>query len=155
MCWSLLLNLLFTLIDGRNEPELYQIHIPATWERVEITPSQDTKLPLAEFKSGNVRLVIHNFPGMAIPPKAQVERWKKQFSANAYTTVQNQSFSGFQGLVFDGGEVLAWALELGHSHRGEAAAPVTLKFTGPESEIDQKKQEIIQAARSFELHEDL
>lgn len=136
------------VIPGRSTGPafLYRIEVPESWVRETIEIVEDTQKPIAEFRAGDVRVTIHNFPSMRIPPGAQVERWKKQTPPLA---IESQAFSGFQGLFFDSETTLAWALEWGASRRTneEGCADVTFKATGP---VQASRAEIIRAARSFE-----
>lgn len=132
------------LLPGRDGKALYRMEVPESWKRVPVEVSQDTKLPIAEFHFQEGKLVIHNFPGMNIPAIAQVERWKRQAKPRS---IEPTAFSGYRGLLFEGDEVLAWALEWGATKKvdGEATSPVTLKATG---HFD--PQQIIEAVRTFE-----
>ena len=133
-------------ILGRSGQPLYRIEVPAKWERVGVAASEDTTLPIAEFRAGDVRFVIHNFPGKKIPPPLQVERWKGQSKPRR---IEAAAFSGYRGLVFESDTVLAWALEWGATKKGEGEemADVTLKATGP---IEKLREEVLSSARTFE-----
>lgn len=142
------------VINGRGGQALYRIEVPEEWVTIQVKQNEDTREPIAEFAFGNVRFLIHNFPGMRIPPSAQVERWNRQTPSRF---VEPSAFSGYQGLFFENEKVLAWALEWGACRREkeENFSDVTLKVIGPEQEIEDNREAIIKAARTFENCEDL
>lgn len=80
------------------------------------------------------KVVIHNFPGMPIPPEAQVARWKGQYPKGVVTPI---AFSGYKGLMLEGENVIAIAIHV--REKGEKGAPVTLKATGPFNHDRMKK----------------
>lgn len=142
------------ILVGRSGTPLYRIEVPEHWQTISIIPTQDSMLPIAEFKDGTIKIVIHNFPGMRIPPAAQVDRWKRQALAR-YT--EPQSFSGFQGLLYENENTLAWAMEWGATRREdkECFSDMTIKVTCPEkAHLEERREAIHQAVKSFELIED-
>ena len=120
--------------------------VPQSWKEIETPKTQDTTNPVAEWQIGEVSLVFHTFPGMSIPPEAQVERWKRQKPADRITP---QAFSGFSGLLYENETTLAWALSWKATAKesDESFSDVTFKATGPVEEI---REELIDAIRSFE-----
>lgn len=138
------------IIKGRDQlgprSPIYRVRVPKDWIRHDSFPEEsltDTTKPLCEFiivdPNGStqdpIRIVIHNFPYASIeqriPPRAQVERWQRQFESLAthLTTIQPQAFSGYTGLLFTGvgilkdretkdreAMVMAWALQLPAEH---------------------------------------
>lgn len=151
-------------IHGRNEAHLYQIQVPLGWESKgpEELYRVDTKLALSEFMLDSIRIAIHNFPDR-IPPGAQIERWKKQFTTLEESTIIPQSFSGYAGYLFEGiGELkgekvmmLAWTMQPGKTLKGESNSDITIKATGPENVMNDLKESIITFARSFELQQEI
>lgn len=161
---------------------IYQMQAPAHWQKIETAGlAVDSREPLAEFLvEEGVRLAVHNFPRMpkssGIPPRAQVERWKRQFDRydEESSSVEPQSFSGFTGLLFHGRgrigteevAVMAWAMEPAAAYRialdrveGEVAcqrrADVTIKVVGSPALVDKNFEEIMAAARTFEWIEEI
>ncbi len=128
-------------ILGRSGQELYTIQTPAYWKRVDTPLTSDTMKPIAEFDGGSFKLVIHNFPGIAIPPQAQVQRWKTK---NPEARITETAFNGFRGLIFEDETVFAVALETPYPKKGEKYAPVTIKVTGQFN-----PKEIFQAIKTF------
>lgn len=151
LSFPLLVEAKVELISGRhsNEP-LYRLHVPDHWKRKAVELTTDTQKPIAEFQVEGVRITVHNFPSIRIPPQAQVDRWNKQSNAEV---IENQSFAGFQGLFFENNTTLAWALEWGACRRQpkEIFSDVTFKAVGA---VGQFREEIIKSARSFEVIED-
>lgn len=155
-----------TQISGRHVFPLYQLYIPAGWQMhlPQNTGYQtDTKLPLVEITKGSTKIAIHNFPGIPIPPAAQVNRWKQQIGASAYKAeVTPQAWGGFEGLEFTAPGVRAWAMELAYEHersllwddaQTEKKAPYTIKVTGNEEDLLTGEEEILRIVQSFELIE--
>ncbi len=166
---------------------LFLAKIPPHWKRVELyerSSNIDTKEPIAEFiLSDNLRLKVHHFPIMKqmshIPPRAQVERWKKQLShrQELVTHEENVSWGGFFGLHLtasyeEAGEeqtLQAWALQLDselesaliprtqeeESYYSQMAGDFTVKIVGPTSEVEQLDQEISSFAHSIHLIQEL
>jgi len=139
----------------------------------------DTKKPLCSFllneKKGQIQITIHNFPSESlndrIPCEAQVARWKRQFSSidPLSLVITPQAFSGYCGLLFEAagnleGEkkaVMAWTLQLGTElytslqskescNLKQRCADVTIKVIGSYDLLQDKREAIIDFARSFE-----
>jgi hypothetical protein len=163
----------FQTIHGRGDTPIYQISVPASWERQSISTDtlKDTTQPIAAFLVANhIRITIHNFPEQKIPPIAQVQRWKKQFLP-LYAETQSVTpvaWGGFHGLFLEGAgliqgqetTILAWAMQIGREHEQmldnqESSADYTIKVVGPTSLINPYRQEIIEAAESFALIEEI
>jgi len=121
----MILLAVLSIISGRSESDLYRMDIPTDWQRLELAQSQDTTLPIAEFKTQDAKIVIHNFPNMPIPAEAQIARWKKQ---NPKGVVTPLSFSGYKGFMLEDTNLIAIAINV--NQPGEKGAPVTLKATG-------------------------
>ncbi len=121
----MLLLAVLSIISGRSESALYRMDTPPEWERVQVAKTDDTTLPIAEFKTADFKVVIHNFPNMPIPAEAQIARWKKQNPKGVITPV---SFSGYKGFMLEDKNLIAIAINV--SQPGEKGAPVTLKATG-------------------------
>lgn len=158
-------------IVGRQGVPVYRVRVPVEWERTAQKASTDTTQPIAEFFiEGEVRVVVHNFPGMAIPPGAQIARWKGQFEKldPAEMHVQGEAWGGFSGLAFtatglkNGKKlgVLGWAMQLAPEHTRvlslrpdteDLRADYTIKAVGPEVLLQKHQREIVQFAHSFEL----
>lgn len=132
----------------------------------------DSTLPLASWEiDEQLSLVIHNFPGQSIPPRAQVARWEKQAENPDPTTtsLEQVAWGGFEGLklsIVDGREraILAWAMTLPIFHRyalqgfGREAhllADWTIKVTGPESAMRENQVEIDTFVHSFRLKREI
>lgn len=117
-----------------------------------------------------------------IPPMAQVARWQRQFTRLDLSNVLAQAYGGFAGMLFEGtgemgGEqisVLGWSMQLAPEHYyalsgllaytqteeesvavEQMRADYTIKVVGPQSLVDQHKDEIIAFAHSFELIQEL
>lgn len=135
-----------SILKGRNGIPLYRLEIPETWESIETPLSDDTRLPIAAWRFGEIKILFHNFPGMTIPPESQVERWIRQAPADL---IQPQAFSGFQGLLYENETTLAWALSWRATPKeeDESFADITFKATGP---IEQERDVIFKTVRSFE-----
>lgn len=170
----------FVEVTGR-EPErisLYRVNIPEHWEVIkpdERLPLTDSRLPLLECRAGEtLKIVFHNFPTSdpkkRIPPGAQIERWKKQLKElhPASVLVTPQSFSGYIGLRLEaqgkGTAVIGYALQIDNDHYRNLAytempeqmrADITIKATGSPEEIAQYRLELMAAAQSFELIEEI
>lgn len=114
-----------SIISGRSGSDLYRMETPPEWQRVEVAKTDDTTQPIAEFKTADARIVVHNFPNMSIPPEAQIARWKKQNPKGVITPV---SFSGYKGYLLEDKNLIAIAISV--IQPGEKGAPVTLKATG-------------------------
>ena len=121
----MLLLAVLSIISGRSESDLYRIDVPQEWERIEVAKTSDTTLPIAEFKTADFKVVIHNFPNMPIPAEAQITRWKKQNPKGVVTPI---TFSGYKGLMLEDTNLIAIAINV--FQPGEKGAPVTLKAAG-------------------------
>lgn len=181
----------YHVIHGRSIPKtaVYRVRVPENWIIQDHTKQiEDTTTPLCEFfiPSSNtderVRITIHNFPTdqleERVSPKAQIERWRRQFTTLDPTTTHMipQSYAGFVGLLFEGSGImkgsessmLAWAMQLSPEHYSvlnvsqyypveqlphirQMRADYTIKATGSKALISQYKEEIISFAHSFEL----
>ncbi|GAB4227419.1 MAG: hypothetical protein Tsb0021_04300 [Chlamydiales bacterium] len=171
-------------IKGRTPhlPAIYTVRFPSYWES--LPPGfdeelSDTTLPIHRFIiDEDIIVTIHNFPlepdSPRIPPMAQLDRWKKQF------TVLNESFnspisqSGLVGhhlkawgLINDQPTtVFGWAFQLAHEHyirstwylnswMNEVRGDVTIKVTGPTKKMEKIQEELSCFAASFEFVDDL
>lgn len=139
------------IILGRDHVPLYRMQVPENWERIDIVITQDTKEPIALFQKESMKINVHNFPRMRIPPQAQVARWTNQ---DAPQRIEPQAFCGFQGLFFQSKSFLAWALEWGASKRSqdEKFSDVTFKIT---NYSDENIDDLTKVVRSFELIEEI
>ncbi len=153
-------------IKGRD-PEVneavYRVRVPDSWERIDAAGSvEDTTKPLAEYRVGrDILVTLHNFPGIKIPPGAQVMRWKRQtaHAKNIHTHLCCRG--GFAGIQFESNECLAWAMQLdpNHCQRLSSQSPLhrqmkadyTIKAVGPAQSLTKHRQEILDFASSFEL----
>jgi len=154
-------------------PNLYEILVAKGFKHQPPYPNRitDTREPIAQYifenEDGAITLSIHNF-SIAIPPAAQVERWKKQIpNLSPYDSITiPQAFSGFSGLGFKGSNdkvaTFAWALTLNpelerqlarmeRPEKKEASSNVTIKAVGPKSLMYEYEGEIDAMARSFQL----
>lgn len=172
------------IITGR-EPEripLYRIKVPENWT-VEFPSPEisliDSRLSLLECSTlEGIKITIHNFPAddpaMRIPPQAQLQRWKQQFTPIDPTSVlvTPQSFSGYKGFLLEAegnikGEpaaVMGWALQIGSDHYrnlsytdlpNQMRADITIKAKGSPEAVALHKSAIRRFARSFELIEEV
>lgn len=182
------------LIQGRDEGSdpkarlwVYRASIPADWiykGPASASSNSDTRLPIGEFliqdAGEEILIAIHNFPQenstQRIPPAAQVQRWKGQFTALEHhkSSLLPQSFSGYVGLRFEGTglfkdrrtTMIGWALQLAPEHfltlsyprdgldpplLKQMRADVTIKVTGPPQSIEKHKGAIDRFVRTFEL----
>lgn len=156
-------------IAGRDGKNTYRVRVPQGWEQKEIKGSlQDSTLPLCEFLvDGSIRLTIHNFPGLKVPPQAQIARWYKQFEEVRSDALTPQAFSGFIGLKWEASgtmqgkemKVLGWSMQLAPEFAPFAGeqkgADVTIKIVGEHELVARHQAELEQFARSFELIDDL
>lgn len=159
----------YELIPGRDQQNTYRVRVPADWVLKKAEGSLvDTTLPLCEFwAADSIRITIHNFPGLKVPPEAQISRWKRQFDQLSDIQVVSQAFSGFVGLKSEASgtmqgkdvKLLGWSLqiapEFASSVKGQSGADVTIKIVGPSELVDLHYKELERFARSFELIEDL
>jgi hypothetical protein len=157
-------------IAGRDQRPLYRIKAPAAWQRKSVEGRlDDTTIPLCEYQIEGIRITIHNFPNMKIPPQAQIARWQKQFTSisSLGSVITPQAFSGFTGLKFEGSglidgkktAMLGWSLQLAPEFApfvsGQMGADVTIKVVGPEEKVAAHREDIERFARSFEFIEEL
>lgn len=156
----------------------YRIKIPSDWKvqlPLDNESIQDTTLPNATFfLSEEVIMTIHTFPSNSIkeriPVGSQIARWKKQFTTIEPLSVFSsfETRGGFAGIFFEASgthskydktmSVLAWSMQLDsrHYHTLESLnkniqADYTIKTIGPKHIIEQYKEELIMAAKTFEL----
>ena len=157
-------------IEGRDGRELYQARVPEDWSEIEVPRTNDSREPIGQFEIDGITIWVHNFPGMRIPPMAQVARWKRQ-NENAITLVVNEAHGGFAGLRFeaetDTSKVIAWAMQIDHEHnqvlanlRGnhealtffsEMRSDYTIKASGAQDAMERHDEAIRAFARTFEL----
>lgn len=133
--------------------------------------------------AGNLTLVIHNFPNdqssEQIPAQAQVNRWLQQFEEldPLATRLEPQSFSGFQGMRVQAAGIkkgkrealLGWGFNLTGQHYRVLSHPkttfadtetlrqmrgdITIKVTGPVPAMEHYQEQLLSAAKTFELIE--
>lgn len=167
----ILATLSWILVNGRETPNVYHVQAPSEWKVTQGEMGNDTKKPLVEFTIENqIKVTLHNFPGTAIPPEAQIARWKGQFEKLNPEDVKIQSvaWSGYSGYAFEakgilqGKEmtVLAWTLHLDSRHARavqsqDKAADFTIKVVGPTELVNKYKLALEFFARSFELVDDI
>lgn len=152
------------LMKGRHSKEdLYRTQVPEDWNlQPESADLQDTRNPLASWKKGAVLITFHNFsPEMAIPPGAQVQRWRNQMK-NAFDEeilpTAHGGFGGFRWEAYSAEQgVIAYAMQMNHTLkqklRSEGRADWTLKAVGPSDEIRAMADEIDAVANQLELIE--
>ncbi|MEX1013219.1 MAG: hypothetical protein WDZ27_05955 [Waddliaceae bacterium] len=156
------------LIKGREgQTPLYRIEVPNRWSVV--IPDgdlNDSKKPLATIDLEEIHITFHNFPGFAIPPAAQVARWKTQIhEIDPFTESQTPChFSGFFGLSYfcenQDLATLAFAMQIDPLHLqklkgSEKGAVFTLKAVGPPELLYRYKQEITAMAESIEIIDEI
>lgn len=166
-------------INDRNHQPLYRAKVPLGWNRqspLSTDSLSDTTKAIEEFTTaeGNLRIVIHNFPSDMledrIPPQAQINRWKQQFSfLNVEdVVVAPQARGGFSGLFFSASgvregrpySILAWSMQLAPEHYRQLCcrqmrADYTIKAMGSPILIDKHREEIEAFASSFELIQEI
>ncbi len=156
------------LIKGREEQApLYRMEVPQKW-RFQASEGDltDTKKPLATLDFDEIHITFHNFPGFAIPPAAQVARWKSQIEdIDPFTESKTPChFSGFYGLCYfcenETSATLALAMQLDQMHAqklkgSEKSAVFTFKAIGPPHLLRQHRQEIISIGQSIELIDEI
>lgn len=160
----------YYVIEGRNLLPLYRIKMPLEWEQKEVDSAftTDTTKPICECVAfDSIRITLHHFPNLKVPPQAQIARWQKQFTSISQQSVIPQAFSGFVGLKFEGIGILGhqeicmlgWSLQLAPEFiplcDALKGADVTIKIVGPREIVEQHKEELEKFARSFELIEAL
>lgn len=161
---------------------LYRARIPERWHKVELHPTTstaDTTVPIGRWTiDQEITITVHTFPfrqlEQRITPRAQVARWKQQFSRIDQLSVQVQdaAWGGFSGLMFQGTGTLqgreqtmiAWSMHLFPAHAKRVMlqrpdspllADYTIKAVGPCHKMRLCLPEIIAFAQSFHLAEEL
>lgn len=167
-------------ITDRTYRPLYRVLLPVEWEQEAVLDNlEDTMKPIAAFQVDNVKITVHNFPSTSleqrIPPQAQLQRWKKQFSPldEESVIVKAAGQSGFLGVQFEAagkmnGEemaVIAWIMQLAPDHYYSLAAHYpddyqsradwTIKAVGPKESIEKHRSSILLFAHSFELIDEI
>lgn len=156
-------------VSGRDEERspLYRLKVEEGW-RVQFPEKnksiQSTMEPLVTLQIEHITLTIHNFPydeeSQRIPPRAQIERWKRQLGTSVAFTTTPVAFSGFSGLFLEAEGIvsekpvtyLAWAMNLGRrTEEKEMQADFTIKAVGTPVEMEKHRKSIIEMASSFEL----
>ncbi len=166
--------LLLTLLIFGREPNLepiYGLEVDQSWQESPCTKDlSDTREPIYMLYKSNLKLTLHNFPkkeGEGIPPRAQAARWREQCGDGEIWPV---SFGGFEGLIFEGPETLALALQLapsaernlryeelflGRAETKQRISDVTIKVVGPQSQLNLEKEKIIKMMHSLHLLEEI
>lgn len=144
---------------------LYQTQVPENWIlQQESDDKKDTRVPLAAWKKGSVVITFHNFsPELAIPPGAQVQRWKNQLKGiieEETTSTAHGGFGGFRWEAYSPDQgVIAYAMQMNNTLkqklRSEGRADWTLKAVGPPEEIQDLADEIDLIASHLELIESI
>ncbi len=163
---------------------LYRVKSFPSWKRLDpspLTSNSDTRHPIVEFWiDDQIQITIHNFPSDSmetrIPPRAQVERWKKQMQTDDDDDfiIRPVSFAGFAGLFFEGEgrnkKTIAYALKLDDRHyqslRGlrhgyndafleQMGSDVTIKAVGPKQAMMTYREDLIAFSESFELIQEI
>lgn len=154
-------------LSGRAGSFLYHAAVPDSWIRQPESASiLDTREPLASWKSGDVLIVFHNFPGEArIAPQQQVDRWKKQLQPLDFEEVTKVAHGGFGGLRLEAYSqdkgVIAYAYQINDTHyqkltrsqRLEERSDWTIKATGSKHSLTDVANELHQFVESLELIE--
>jgi hypothetical protein len=151
-------------IKGRlSKEDLYQTQVPEDWKlQPDSADRNDTRNPLASWKKGSVVITFHNFsPDMAIPPGAQVQRWKNQMKNAVEEETLPTAHGGFGGFRWEayGNDqgVIAYAMQMNQTLkqklRSEGRADWTLKAVGPSDELEAMRDEIDAVANRLELIE--
>lgn len=170
-----------------ERPLIYRALVPNNWIRKDLPSSisiADTIKPICEFSieegQENIRLTIHTFPisdsYSRIPPKAQIDRWQKQFDEfNPHLTmITPVSHGGYFGLYLETQGLyqeiptmmLAWSMQLAPEHERKLSlnrqeldkykrADYTIKALGALHLMEKHQRDIEQFANSFELIEEL
>ncbi|MCH9609039.1 MAG: hypothetical protein S4CHLAM45_09240 [Chlamydiales bacterium] len=180
MGWFLiLLATTWMEIQGREEGAsfrrvVYRAKVEESWQTLPSPPSlKDTKIANATFLIGDqIKMTLHSFPAIDIPPPTLVERWKTAVTTSAVSTCGQSGFCGLFLEGIKGDEVtLAWAFQLDpelaqrlhfsaqtaeeEAHYLQMAANFTIKATGPSSLIEKHRDEICQFANSIELIQEI
>ena len=166
-------------IPGREETvgiirPVYRAKVARDWVKLETPKSlTDTKVANATFVIDNgVKLTVHTFPSVHIPPRAQVDRWKEQL---AFSTLKSYGHDGFSGLFLEGEKegvkTLAWTLQVDPELIGrlnfvaqttaeklyyeQMGADFTIKVSGPTELIEEHRSNLLLFANSIELIEEI
>jgi hypothetical protein len=157
-------------INGRSCHPVYRALVPAEWTRHDPDKDSvaDTTQPLVEYRlSDGIVITVHNFPGIRIPPAAQIARWRGQMKDcdPKCMNISSCSHGGFAGLQFECKNCLAWAMQLDAGHRqklpgnqnlhDEMKADYTIKAVGPHEKLSKHRREIHDFAMSFELIQEI
>lgn len=134
-------------LEGRENVPLYRLDSPWVLERPGEV-SDDTTQPIAFLTLDDLKITIHNFPDIKIPPQAQVQRWIGQLNGKEYL-VTPTSHSGFVGLILESEEMLAAAFSLSPYYEARTTSPDwTIKAVG---NVQKYRNEILSLINSFEL----
>lgn len=172
----------YSVINDRTHRPLYHAIISQDWLKEDPSPQaslEDTMKPICTLQIEDIKITVHNFPSSAIeqriPPQAQIQRWKKQFSPldEESVTITPVGHSGFLGAQFeasgliDGKETatLAWIMQLAPEHYysissrfpqdTQRKADWTIKAVGPKESLEKHKQSLLLFAQSFELIDEI
>lgn len=160
-------------IASRNGEPVYRAITPKSWIIKKIDhPVDDTTLPIFEAAIDTVRITVHSFPSddssLRIPPRAQVERWKRQVQYTESETFWGHG--GFIGIIFEGSnpneKMLAFAMQPGFEQYQamlrdprplgrHKRADYTIKAVGTPDAIETNRQDIEHFANTFELIEEI
>ena len=149
-------------IPDRTGRPLYRAALEPGWQLTSEMPNSDTTVPNAVvWVEEDLSITVYNFPQeKQIPPRAQIERWKKQLPTETETLTTPVSWSGYEGLFFEAPTVLGWAFSVGSVHYRhltdpEKRADVTLKATGTPEAMTRHREAIEAFAHSFEMIEEI
>ena len=146
--------------NGLRSP-IYHVRVPQEWKRIDPVYGEsiaDSTKPNCTFVIDDLHIVIHSFPGVNIPPGAQVARWKRQYPD---ATVRPSTQSGFSGLFFEAPTVLGWAMQIAPEHaqtlrrEPQRCADWTIKATGSAASLTRHRAALLSFAQSFELIEEI
>jgi hypothetical protein len=156
------------LLRGRESTRpIYRAEPPDHWTALPESASiQDTREPIASWKSGEILIVFHNFPGdLKIDPMQQVARWKKQLEPIDEEQIHTLSHGGFGGVSFEAYSqnkgMIAYAFKLNdllyqkltQQNKLEERSDWTLKATGPKHALEEIEPELSRFVDSIELIE--
>jgi hypothetical protein len=156
------------LLRGRESARpIYRAEPPPHWTALPESASiKDSREPIASWKSGEVLIVFHNFPGdIKIDPMQQVARWKKQITSIEHEELFRVSHGGFGGVSFEAYNqdkgMIAFAFKLNdllyqkltQQNKVEERADWTLKATGPKDALREIEPELTRFVDSIELIE--
>lgn len=162
-------------IASRDGIATYICDPPGHWQLTlpdEGVDLNESTLPLVSWKvDDELLIVVHNFPGQPIPPRAQVARWEKQVKNpdESATSLEQVAWGGFEGLKLyicdhDDKAVMAWAMTLPIFHRyalqgmareAHLAADWTIKITGSAAAMRENMNEIDRFIHSFRLKREI